>query len=330
MNLPDPASVARPRVLIVDDERFNLNTLNALLKDECKIMVATHGEQALKAAATGRPDLILLDVTMPGIGGFEVCRRLKEDPLTRSVPVIFITGLSEAEQETRGLELGAADYITKPFNLAVVRARVRTQLRLKQQSDQLERLAFSDGLTGIANRRAFDQQFEREWQRALRTGAWLSLLLMDVDHFKAYNDLHGHARGDECLRAVAQSLATRVQRPGDLVARYGGEEFVVLLPDTPPEGAAALGASLLAAVDAAGLAHGASPVGLAVTMSVGAASAVPARSADRTALVVAADAQLYRAKAEGRHRVCAEPAVDGAPAPAPAPSTALPSAGFDK
>lgn len=308
MTLPDPAPVARPRVLIVDDERFNLNTLNALLKDECKIMVATNGEQALKATATGRPDLILLDVTMPGIGGFEVCRRLKEDPLTHGIPVIFITGLAEAEQETRGLELGAADYITKPFNLAVVRARVRTQLRLKQQSDLLERLAFTDGLTGIANRRAFDQQFEREWQRAVRTGAWLSLLLMDVDHFKPYNDLHGHARGDECLRTVAQSLATRVQRPGDLVARYGGEEFVVLLPDTPPDGAAALAASLLAAVDAAGLAHGASPVGPTVTLSVGGASAVPERSADHTALVVAADAQLYRAKAEGRHRVCVAPA----------------------
>ena len=308
----DPAG--RPRVLIVDDERFNLNTLSALLKDECKVMVATHGEQGLKAAATGRPDLILLDVTMPGIGGFEVCRRLKEDPLTGGTPVIFITGLAEAEQETRGLELGAADYITKPFNLAVVRARVRTQLRLKQQSDLLERLAYSDGLTGIANRRAFDQQFEREWQRAVRSGAWLSLLLMDVDHFKAYNDLHGHARGDECLRAVAHALAARVQRAGDLVARYGGEEFVVLLSDTPPEGAAALGASLVAAVDAAALAHGASPVGPAVTLSVGAASAVPARSADRTALVVAADAQLYRAKAEGRHRVCVASAENVLPA----------------
>ena len=308
MSHPDPAGVEtpsplKPRILIVDDERFNLNTLHGLLKDDYKIMVATSGEQALKAVVTGRPDLILLDINMPGMDGYEVCRILKSDTLTMGVPIIFITGLSDADDETRGLELGAADYITKPFNLSVVRARVRTQMRLKQQSDLLESFAFRDGLTGLANRRAFDDRAASEWNRCMRAGLPLSAMMIDVDHFKLYNDSYGHARGDDCLRAVAQALALKVQRAGDFVARYGGEEFVVLLPDADPASALAVGESLRHAVESLGMEHRASKVCGHVTISVGVASAHPSESGGLAALLERADSMLYACKAAGRNCV---------------------------
>jgi diguanylate cyclase (GGDEF)-like protein len=306
-DLPSPASAAvspdKPRVLLVDDERFNLNTLHGLLKEDHKIMVATGGDQALKAAVTGRPDLILLDINMPGMDGYEVCRRLKEDSLTSSIPIIFITGLADAEDETKGLELGAADYITKPFNLSVVRARVRTQLRLKQQSELLESYAFRDGLTGLANRRAFDERATAEWNRCLRAWLPLSAIMIDVDHFKLYNDSYGHAGGDECLREVAQALALRVQRAGDFVARYGGEEFVVLLPGTDHAAALGVGEGLRSSVEALGLEHRASKVTDHVTISVGVATSNPAGMGGSPGVLEAADSMLYACKAAGRNCV---------------------------
>jgi diguanylate cyclase (GGDEF)-like protein len=305
LSSPVAAAVSpdKPRVLIVDDERFNLNTLHGLLKEDHKIMVATGGDQALKAAVTGRPDLILLDINMPGMDGYEVCRRLKEDNLTTGIPIIFITGLADAEDETKGLELGAADYITKPFNLSVVRARVRTQLRLKQQSDLLQSYAFRDGLTGLANRRAFDERATAEWNRCLRAVLPLSAIMIDVDHFKLYNDSYGHARGDECLREVAQALALRVQRAGDLVARYGGEEFVVLLPDADHASALAVGESLRHAVESLGMEHRASKVCDHVTISVGVATVHPSELGGLAPLLERADSMLYACKAAGRNCV---------------------------
>ena len=155
----------KPKILIVDDERFNLNVLNGLLKDDYKIMVAVNGEQGLLAAMNSRPDLILLDITMPEMDGLEVCRRLKQDPLTANIPVVFISGLTQEEDEIKGFEVGAVDYIPKPFNPVIVKARVHTHVRLKIQSDLLEGMAFRDGLTGVANRRYFDQMSEMEWRR---------------------------------------------------------------------------------------------------------------------------------------------------------------------
>ena len=293
----------RPRVLVIDDERFNLNTLHGLLKDSYRVMVATDGVKGLQAALSGRPDLVLLDVDMPDMDGHEVCRRLKSDPMTRGIPVIFISALADAADETLGLELGAADYITKPFHPAVVRARVRTQMRLKQQSDLLERYAFLDGLTGLANRRAFDERSAREWERARRTGRPLSVIMGDVDHFKPFNDHAGHAAGDACLRAVAGVLQHEVRRASDLVARYGGEEFVVLLPDTEHAGALAVGHALRAAVARAALPHPASPVAPFVTLSVGVASVTARPMGDFDTLLRTADSALYDSKRQGRDKV---------------------------
>ncbi|MFP4130226.1 MAG: response regulator, partial [Halorhodospira sp.] len=191
----------RPRVLIVDDEPTNIQALARLLKAEYHTQVATGGDKALAlAAGEPQPDLILLDVVMPEPDGHEVCRRLKADPRTQDIPVIFVTGRAGAEDEERGLELGAVDYIAKPFTPAITRHRVRTHVELKRKTDALERLAQRDGLTDLPNRRQLDRQLHEEWARAQRGGTALSVAMMDIDHFKAYNDHYGHGAGDTCLR----------------------------------------------------------------------------------------------------------------------------------
>lgn len=298
-------SASSARILIVDDERLNIKVLNALLRADYEIMVATSGEEALKLAGSGKPDLILLDVLMPGMDGYEVCRRLKTDPLTEPIPVIFITARSEAEDETMGFDLGAVDYITKPFNFSVIVARVRTHVRLKRQSDLLERLVRCDALTGIPNRRAFDETLSREWERCRRTASPLSLLMIDVDKFKQYNDHYGHGAGDECLRRVAAALAACARRPADLVARYGGEEFAAVLPETDAAGARETAERLIDAVRALALPHASSDAAQVVTISIGLATLVPAAGVALSTLAEAADAQLYQAKEAGRNRACA-------------------------
>lgn len=292
----------KPRILIVDDERFNLNMLNGLLNTEYKIMVATNGEQALAAVNKGRPDLILLDINMPGMDGYEVCERLKSDPLTAELPIIFITANTSADDETRGLELGAADYITKPFNPSVVQARVKTQIRLKQQSDQLKQFAYLDGLTQVMNRRSLDERLPMELKRGCRANSPFSLLLLDIDFFKRYNDHYGHLEGDQCLKQVAQALKTVCKRPSDEVARYGGEEFVVLLPDTDAAGAVAVAQDALAQVRNCAIEHLESDVAPIVTISLGVATALPSDKVEPAVLLAAADAALYRAKQSGRNR----------------------------
>lgn len=293
----------RQRILLIDDERFNLNALHGLLREAYKIMVATSGEQGLKAARTGLPDLILLDINLPDMDGFEVCRQLKSDANTQNIPVIFITALSNPADETLGLELGASDYITKPFNPSVVWARVRTQLRMAEQSKLLERFAFLDSLTGLANRRAFEDRGASEWNRCLRVSAPLSAIMLDVDHFKRYNDTYGHGAGDECLRRVARALSAALSRSGDLLARYGGEEFVVVMPDTGLDGAARVAERLREAVEREHIPHLASSVADHVTMSLGVATAVPLVVGGLATLVAEADRMLYLSKTSGRNRV---------------------------
>jgi len=296
----------RERILIVDDERFNLTTLHELLKDEFRIMVAKHAEQGLKAALSGRPNLILLDINMPEMNGYEVCKRLKADPLTADIPIIFITALSEAADETRGLELGAADYITKPFNLSVVKARVNTQLHLKRQSDMLASLAFKDGLTSINNRRSYDDRLQIEWTRGQRALEPLSLMMIDVDHFKLYNDTYGHALGDECLKQIAQTLQQCTSRATDFVARYGGEEFVILLPNTNLEGGLQLAELIRQAVHQRNIEHRSSPVADCVTLSIGLVTRKPGLEMEMSQFKEAADKMLYQAKHDGRDRVVGE------------------------
>lgn len=290
----------RPRILVVDDERININILNALLKTDYKISAATTGEQALKAALTGQPDLILLDILLPGMDGHQVCRKLKSDPETRSIPIIFITAMGDAESETMAFALGAVDFIPKPFNNAVVKARVAAHLRLKRQNDMLEKLASMDPLTNVPNRRAFDQARTAEWRRCQREQLPISIIMIDVDQFKQYNDNYGHGAGDECLTRIARAINSCIHRPGDMLARYGGEEFAAIMSGTNSEGALQMAQQFHAAIAELVIPHEHSTVSACVTISIGVATTTRTDEVTLEELTEAADKMLYQAKESGR------------------------------
>lgn len=295
----------RPKLLVVDDQPLNIHLLHELFRADCDVYMATNGEQALRMSLDLSPDLILLDVMMAGMDGHEVCRRLKAVAETSQIPVIFVTGRDQENDETVGFELGAVDYIRKPFNPVVAHARVMNHLKLKLQSDLLRQMAMLDGLTGIPNRRCFDERFEAARAHALREKRPLSLLIIDIDFFKKYNDLYGHLQGDQCLRDVAQALNNSVRRPHDLVGRFGGEEFAVLLPDTDEAGAVKVAEQLQAAIAKLNIEHRASDIADRVTLSIGVATRLPTSSASLEQHLQWADEQLYSAKNEGRNRICA-------------------------
>jgi diguanylate cyclase (GGDEF)-like protein len=292
----------RPGILAIDDTPANLLTLGAMLSGEFDLQMATSGVQGLELARAAPPDLILLDVTMPEMDGYETCQRLKADPLTRDVPIIFVTALAGAEQESRGLELGAVDYITKPLNPVIVRARVRTHITLKKQADQLRAMAFVDGLTGLANRRRFDEALLAEWRVCRRNGLPLSLIMVDIDYFKIFNDTYGHQAGDVCLQAVAEVLRRGMGRPHDLAARYGGEEFVCLMPGSDLDGALAKAESMREAIQGLGIPHKRSSVAGVVTVSLGVGSCFPEECMAPEQLLAVADAELYVSKSAGRNQ----------------------------
>lgn len=425
MTNPATAPLADPRkpaILIVDDAPDNLGVLRAMmLRQGYQTFVATSGDRALDIALRVKPDLILLDVVMPGIDGLETCRRLKAHPATTRIPVIFMSARGDTEDIVAGFDTGAADYIPKPLRLEEVCARVRAQLRLrstadtqseqadrlrmivnsmdqgllivegcgrvqyanpacdrylgyapeelvgrslkellsceepgccealdamnygtrevkirhrdgglramdltmtpmhaadglfvallhdithhKQSEDALQRAAMLDPLTKIANRRHFDAFLDKEWQRAIRNAQPLSLVVLDVDHFKLYNDTLGHAAGDVCLQKVAQALQDHAARPTDLAARYGGEEFVLLFAETPAENAARLAEMIRAAVAALEIPNPRSTTSAWLTVSVGVATIVPTQLDAIDNLFVCADRAMYAAKAGGRNRV---------------------------
>ena len=293
-----------PKLLLVDDQPVNIQTLYQIFADDHEVFMATSGEQALALCRDKQPDLVLLDVIMPGMDGLETCQRLKEDDDTADIPVIFVTSQNSPEEETHGLEVGAVDFISKPVNPAVVRARVKTQLTLKAQTDALRMLASLDGLTGVPNRRIFDERLDAEWRACRRSGSPLSLLMVDVDHFKLYNDHYGHLDGDQCLKAIASALASSVERGRDMLARFGGEEFVCLLPDTDLEGAKHIAEKLRQAVEGLAIPHVESKTAATVTVSLGVATTAECDALEPPDLLKIADEQLYLAKQSGRNRVC--------------------------
>lgn len=303
--LPITAPARKPRLLVVDDQTIHIQVLYRALSADYQLFMANSGEQALRVCRDQLPDLVLLDVVMPDMDGFEVLQQLKGKPETTDIPVIFVTAHGGDEIETQCLQAGAVDFIPKPVNPSVVRARVKTHLTLKFQSDLLRDMAFIDGLTGVSNRRHFDDRLAAEWGRAQRSGSALSLILLDVDFFKNFNDHYGHQAGDDCLRQIAKVLKAELKRPTDLVARYGGEEFVCLLPDASLEDAMAMAERLLQAVKTRGIAHLYSDAAPVVTVSLGVATRAPELGNMQSAKLLAlADEQLYQAKRTGRARVC--------------------------
>ncbi|WP_434684576.1 diguanylate cyclase domain-containing protein [Pseudanabaena minima] len=323
-------------ILIVDDESRNFDVIEAFLNEyDYELNYASSGQEALESLEILEEiDLILLDVMMPDMDGIEVCERIKAIPKYRPIPIIMVTALTAKADLAKCLNAGADDFISKPVNDLELRARVQSMLRLKQQYDalqvSLDRLlvleaekrellenrnaelerqteeahlrANTDGLTQVFNRRCFDDRLQKEWRRVMRDQTCLSIILIDIDYFKCYNDFYGHLSGDDCLIRVAQTAAKQIKRPDDLFARYGGEEFVVLLPNTNIDGAILIAESIQQAIRNLNIPHKDSQVSEIITISMGIAGLIPTSDKSPEHLVALSDKALYGAKEQGRDR----------------------------
>ena len=292
----------KPTILVVDDMTTTLLLLHDLLKDTYEVKIAKSGTKALEILnAPNDIDLILLDVEMPDINGYDVCKRIKNNETIKNIPIIFITGRTSQEDEEYGLNLGAIDYITKPFNKAIVKLRIKNYLNLKIKNDMLEKLSMYDGLTNIRNRRYFDETFEKTFSEIKRDKKSLAVLMIDIDFFKPYNDNYGHGQGDETLRKVAKALEKTIKRASDFVARYGGEEFVILLKDINKDGVEAVANNLLNAVRELKITHEFSKIENYVTVSIGASFYNSNSDVTKLELLLKADETLYNVKNSGRN-----------------------------
>ncbi|MCT7467091.1 GGDEF domain-containing response regulator [Aliarcobacter cryaerophilus] len=292
----------KPTILVVDDMTTTLLLIHDLLKDTYEVKIAKSGTKALEILESPNDiDLILLDIEMPDINGYDVCKRIKNNETIKNIPIIFITGRTSQEDEEYGLNLGAIDYITKPFNKAIVKLRIKNYLDLKIKNDMLEKLSMYDGLTNIRNRRFFDETFEKTFNEIKRDKKSLAVLMIDIDFFKPYNDNYGHGQGDETLRKVAKALEKTIKRPSDFVARYGGEEFVILLKDINKDGVEAVANNLLNAVRELKITHEFSKIENYVTISIGASFYNSNSDITKLELLLKADETLYNVKNSGRN-----------------------------
>lgn len=307
------------KVLVIEDSR---TTLDAVCRQLGKLgmtaFAAASGAAGLELYQSQKPELVLLDIILPDIDGFEVAERIRAKERNGEwTPIVFLTARNTDEDLERGIAAGGDDYLAKPVSTTVLGAKLRAMQRILQMrgslvaltrkldiaNRELRRLSSIDGLTGIANRRQFDESFAREWRRSVRMKRPLALVLCDIDFFKQYNDMYGHQAGDECLRAVARAIDASVRRPGDRVTRFGGEEFTIILPETDSGGAAALAEKARAAVETLALPHAGSEAARVVTISAGSAAMMPATGDRQPDLLHWADAALYEAKRQGRNRI---------------------------
>lgn len=292
----------KPTILVVDDMTTTLLLLHDLLKDTYEVKIAKSGTKALEILESPNDiDLILLDIEMPDINGYDVCKRIKNNETIKNIPIIFITGRTSQEDEEYGLNLGAIDYITKPFNNAIVKLRIKNYLNLKIKNDMLEKLSMYDGLTNIRNRRYFDETFEKTFSEIKRDKKSLAVLMIDIDFFKPYNDNYGHGQGDETLRKVAKALEKTIKRASDFVARYGGEEFVILLKDINKDGVEAVANNLLNAIRELKITHEFSKIENYVTVSIGVSYYNSSSDITKLELLLKADETLYNVKNSGRN-----------------------------
>ncbi|MBP7394052.1 MAG: diguanylate cyclase [Zoogloea sp.] len=310
------------KALLIEDTLTSATLVShQLRKIGIEPIVARNGETGIELYKQEHPDLILLDIIMPGMDGFEVARRIRQlEQFGEWTPIIFLTARTSDADLEKAISVGGDDYLIKPVSETVLAAKVRAMQRIAQMrfsllvltrklddaNQELTRLSSLDGLTGISNRRQFDETLLREWRRLGRQGRPLSMLLCDVDYFKQFNDGYGHQVGDECLKAVARTLKDTLRRPADLVARYGGEEFAVILPDTEITGALQVAEAMRSAVEGLSITHSYSKGGNVVTISIGVASTTPSRTgSDSSVLLKRADDALYQAKQAGRNRIAA-------------------------
>lgn len=288
-----------PVLLIVDDDPNSIHLLADIFNQDYDILFATTGKKALEIASQEKPDLILLDVMMPDIDGYEVCKQLKQNPDTLDIPIIFVTAHSNVTEEIHALEMGAADFISKPFAPGIVKLRVKNQIKLRYLQKKLMQLTITDGLTGISNRRNFDQKLFDEWHRAIRMQQSLTVIMIDVDHFKKYNDCYGHQAGDVCLKHVAALLMDSCNRNNDFVARYGGEEFAMILPETTNPSVVI--EKLFQILKELAIPHEMSEFGQ-ITLSAGISIRTPNHDENPSVLICEADKALYSAKNLGRNQ----------------------------
>ncbi len=293
---------ARQTLLIIDDNAQIIHLLTALVEGQAAVHFAKSGLAGLQMARTLRPDVVLLDLDMPGMGDLEVCKLLKTDPLTRDCAVLVVTAHDNNATEIAALQAGAVDVIGKPINGPVAQMRVQTHLTLQRQAAALHKLVHLDGLTGLFNRRYFDLQWDVECRRHRRQSQPLGLAIVDIDHFKQFNDTYGHMQGDDALNMVGQSLQSTARRPGEVVARFGGEEFAIIIPYASAENLISLGDRICDSVQAMALPHASSDTAPVVTVSLGLVSAVPDEDNSGYRMLELADQALYRAKSLGRNR----------------------------
>lgn len=293
----------RHTVMIVDDENINIAILSQILSPEYNLLTAMNGHEALRRAEENRPDLILLDIVMPDISGFDVLRKLKSSAATKEIPVIIITGRDNPDDEEKSFLLGALDYMTKPFNNTIVLSRVKTQLQIISQEQIIEHLNLVDSLTGLSNRRSFESHTEKEWKRAVREKKPLSLLIIDIDRFKAYNDAYGHVQGDELLKMAAVLLMKSARRPADMSARISVAEFGVVLPDTAWESALFMAENIRKTIKASILPTIDGKNDTSVTVSIGLVTKTPQVNDNLPDFFGLAEDSMHEAKRAGGDRI---------------------------
>jgi len=289
-------------LLIVDDENANLKVLTHILGSDFTIYTASNGLNALQKAKELQPDLILLDILMPGMDGYETLSTIKSTEEIKKIPVVFITGLDSEEDEEKGLSLDAADYITKPFSVPIVKLRVRNQIQIVNQLRTIERLSMIDQLTNLPNRRSFDIRLSVEWKQAIREKLPISLLMLDLDKFKDLNDTYGHQSGDIVLKYLADVFQRSLKRPSDFTARWGGEEFIVLLPNTPLDGAIDVAENIRVNVENS-IIKNIDGTNFKITVSIGVTSIIPVHNSSTEMFIAKADKAMYLAKEAGRNKV---------------------------
>lgn len=302
-----PSACPRPNILIVDDEAYNREYLKTLLADDYDVAASEGGFEAIELCAKEDFDLVIMDVLMPEMSGHSACMLLRNDPDTKDIPILFLTGSDAESDELRALEVGGSDFVSRPVNPAILKARVKNLVAVKRHERLLRHFALCDELTGLPNRRYFNDRLKVEWLSSAREGAPFSLALIDVDHFKKYNDHYGHAAGDQCLSSIAQVLNSNLNRPRDFIARIGGEEFACILPETELDGAVNTLERVREAVAREMIPHSRAMPEKFVTVSVGVScDNKPSQYFQGFDLLASADEALYVAKAQGRNRVSSQ------------------------